>query len=105
MFCVPPLLLTAPDAAAGLLGYRTKRIDGARMNAATYGRAGVQFPGESGARFGEEFAERQAWPILRGVAQWIADRVERTSRGFEIRGTTGAHEQHRNIDNDAMVNM
>jgi len=139
MFCVPPLLLTAPDAAAGLLGYRTKRIDGARMNAATYGRAGLQFPWESGARFGdestplsaegvvheehaglsvalafarfvhatgdEEFAERQAWPILRGVAQWIADRVERTSRGFEIRGTTGADEQHRNIDNDAMVNM
>jgi trehalose/maltose hydrolase-like predicted phosphorylase len=139
MFCVPPLLLTAPEAVRGLLGYRTKRLEAARMNAAMYGRLGLQFPWESGAVFGEEttplsaegvvyeehaglsialafarfvhatgdeeFARQQAWPVLRGVAQWVASRVEETGRGFEIRGTTGADEQHRNIDNDAMVNM
>jgi hypothetical protein len=139
MFCVPPLLLTDPQIARGLLGYRTKRIEGARMNAALYGRLGLQFPWESGSRSGEEttplsapgvvyeehaglsialafarfvhatgdeeFAREQAWPVVRGVADWVISRVEQTPRGFEIRGTTGADEQHANVDNDAMVNM
>jgi trehalose/maltose hydrolase-like predicted phosphorylase len=53
-FAVPALLLTQPDAARTLLGYRRSRLGGARSNAEAQGYAGAQFPWESGPRTGQE---------------------------------------------------
>jgi trehalose/maltose hydrolase-like predicted phosphorylase len=53
-FAVPTLLLTQPDAARTLLGYRRSRLAGARSNAEAQGYAGAQFPWESGPRTGQE---------------------------------------------------
>jgi trehalose/maltose hydrolase-like predicted phosphorylase len=53
-FAVPALLLTQPDAARALLGYRSSRLGGARSNAEAQGYAGAQFPWESGPRTGQE---------------------------------------------------
>jgi len=53
-FAVPALLLSQPDAARALLGYRRSRLDGARSNAEAQGYAGAQFPWESGPRTGQE---------------------------------------------------
>lgn len=63
-FSVPPLSLLAPAAAASLLGFRSRTLPAARMNARIHGRAGVQFPWEAGASRGEEAAPgpgRAAW--------------------------------------------
>lgn len=53
-FAVPPLSLMQPDAARAMLDYRTRCLPAARMNARMQGRAGIQFPWESGPRAGEE---------------------------------------------------
>jgi trehalose/maltose hydrolase-like predicted phosphorylase len=55
-FAVPPLILTNPSAARGLLCYRSHRIQAATRNAAMAGYRGVQFPWESSPRLGEESA-------------------------------------------------
>lgn len=53
-----------------------------------------------------EFARERAWPVLRGVADWVVSRAIKTSRGFEIRFTLGPAEGRRTpVDNDAYVNM
>lgn len=55
---------------------------------------------------GDEWMLReQAWPVLRGVAEWICSRVERTERGYEIRQTMGIAERKEPQDNVAYVNM
>jgi hypothetical protein len=46
-----------------------------------------------------------AWPILRGVAEWICDRVELTDRGYEIRRSMGIAEREEPTDNAVFVNM
>ena len=43
-FAVPPLLLTDPDAARAMLGYRIDRLEGAQQNAAANGYRGAQYP-------------------------------------------------------------
>jgi hypothetical protein len=43
-------------------------------------------------------------PIVRGVADWLRSRLERTSRGFEIRSVRGPAEAFDPIDNNAWVN-
>ena len=43
-------------------------------------------------------------PIVRGVADWLRSRIERTSRGFEIRSVRGPAEAYDAIDNNAWVN-
>jgi trehalose/maltose hydrolase-like predicted phosphorylase len=53
----------------------------------------------------EWFLRDQAWPVLRGVAEWICSRVERTERGYEIRRTMGIAERKEPEDNVAYVNM
>jgi hypothetical protein len=55
-FAVPPLLLTDPDAARALLGYRIDRLEGAQQTAAANGYRGAQFPWESGPLTGHEAA-------------------------------------------------
>lgn len=51
------------------------------------------------------FLQQQAWPVLEGVATWIASRVIETGRGYELRQVTGIAEHPRPVDNNAYVNM
>lgn len=53
----------------------------------------------------EEFMLEQAWPALRGVAQWIESRVQETPRGYEIRNITGVAEEVHNIHNNSFTNI
>jgi hypothetical protein len=55
-FAVPPLLLTHPEAAKGLLRYRGSRLPAARANAALTSYQGAQFPWESSLTHGHEAA-------------------------------------------------
>jgi protein-glucosylgalactosylhydroxylysine glucosidase len=68
-FCVPPLLLSQPDAARTLLEYRTQTLRAARSNAKLNGRQGLQFPWETGPLHGEESAPGE------GRASWHEDHV------------------------------
>src|SRR5215469_10261543 len=53
-FAMPPLLLTHPEAALGLLHYRSTRLPAAIANAALTGYRGAQYPWESSLHFGHE---------------------------------------------------
>ncbi|MEN3305210.1 MAG: hypothetical protein V7603_1412 [Micromonosporaceae bacterium] len=53
-FAIPPLLLTHPEAALGLLRYRGSRLPAARANATLTGYNGAQYPWESSLRHGHE---------------------------------------------------
>jgi hypothetical protein len=55
-FAIPPLLLTHPDAACGLLRYRWSRLPAARANAVVAGYPGAKYPWESSLRHGHEAA-------------------------------------------------
>lgn len=68
-FAVPALCLIQPDAAAALLDYRIRFLDGAQRNARLFGRKGLQFPWESAPGTGEEAAP------LPGSASWHEDHV------------------------------
>jgi trehalose/maltose hydrolase-like predicted phosphorylase len=68
-FLVPVLSLVQPHAAAALLEYRFRSLDGAHHNARTHGLRGLQFPWESTPSTGEEAAP------LPGTAAWHEDHV------------------------------
>lgn len=51
------------------------------------------------------FLREQAWPVLAGVADWIASRVTKTDRGYEIRASMGIAERTQPINNGAYMNM
>jgi trehalose/maltose hydrolase-like predicted phosphorylase len=51
----------------------------------------------------EDFLREYAWPIVRGIADWIVSRCTRTERGYEVRN--GAiNEQYGNTHNEPPVN-
>ena len=52
-----------------------------------------------------EFLREKAWPILSGVADWIASRVTHSERGCEIRADMGIAERETEADNAAFTNM
>jgi hypothetical protein len=52
-----------------------------------------------------EFAREHAWPVLKGVADWIVSRVTPTTRGYEIRRSMGIAERDQPADNQAFTNM
>ena len=53
-----------------------------------------------------DFLRERAWPVLEGVAEWIASRVRKTDRGFEIQRIIGiAEKREEPIDNAAYVNI
>ena len=52
-----------------------------------------------------EFDRVHAWPVLKGVADWIESRVVSTERGYEILRATGIAERKKTSDNSAYVNM
>ena len=68
-FCVPPLVLSQPEAARALLRYRSESIRAARSNAKLNGRQGLQFPWESGPTNGEEASPGS------GQGAWHEDHV------------------------------
>jgi trehalose/maltose hydrolase-like predicted phosphorylase len=51
------------------------------------------------------FRKERAWPVIRGVAQWIESRVEKTSRGYEILHVTGIDEETDDVMNDSYTNI
>lgn len=53
----------------------------------------------------EDFLRDDVWPVLSGVASWIASRVVETARGIEIRACMGIAEQSDPVDNNAYMNM
>jgi trehalose/maltose hydrolase-like predicted phosphorylase len=53
----------------------------------------------------QDFLREQAWPIIRGVANWLGSRVCESERGVEIRETVGIAEENGPVDNNAYVNM
>jgi protein-glucosylgalactosylhydroxylysine glucosidase len=55
-FALPPLLLTHPEAAYGLLRFRASRLPDAIANASISGSPGAKYPWESGLHYGHESA-------------------------------------------------
>jgi protein-glucosylgalactosylhydroxylysine glucosidase len=53
----------------------------------------------------EVFLRERAWPIVKGVAEWIESRVTKTKRGYEILFVTGIDEGTDNINNDSFTNI
>ena len=53
----------------------------------------------------EDYMREKAWPVLEGVANWIASRVVESGRGYEIKEVIGVAEQTEPVDNNAYVNM
>ena len=49
------------------------------------------------------FLREKAWPILSGVADWIASRVTHSDRGYEIRAAMGIAERETEADNAAFT--
>lgn len=47
----------------------------------------------------------KAWPVLSGVADWIASRVHKTPEGYEVRASMGIAERQKPVDNAAFTNM
>lgn len=136
-FSVPPITLLQPDAAEALLQYRLRCLEGARSNAQSFGRGGLQFPWESAPTTGHEaspspgtaawhedhvsldvalafaqyaqitgdrnFLSDKAWPVLRGVSDWLVSRTQKSRRGYEIRRSMGIAERKTESDNEAFT--
>jgi len=136
-FSIPPLILLQPEAAQALLEYRARNLEGARSNAQTFGRRGLQFPWEAAPLSGQEaapspgtaawhedhvsldvalafmryvqatgdgnFLRDKAWPVVSGVADWIASRAHHGRSGWEIRRSMGIAERKRECDNEAFT--
>lgn len=52
-----------------------------------------------------EFLREKAWPVLSGVADWLATRVKRLREGYAIRASMGIAEREQPVDNAAYTNM
>jgi len=52
-----------------------------------------------------EYARTVAWPVLRGVADWIESRVVETRRGYEILRVTGVAEKEKPENNSSFLNL
>jgi protein-glucosylgalactosylhydroxylysine glucosidase len=57
-FALPPLVLTDPDAARAILGFRSRTLPAARMNAALHGDPGLLYPWEADSDRGDEAVPR-----------------------------------------------
>ena len=53
----------------------------------------------------EVFLKERAWPVVKGVAEWIVSRVEKTHRGYEMLFVTGIDEGSDNVNNDSFTNI
>ncbi len=53
----------------------------------------------------KSFIIEKAWPVMRGVAEWIESRCEKTERGYEILHVTGIEEGDDDVPNDSYTNI
>ena len=53
----------------------------------------------------EDFLRERAWPVLQGVAEFLASRVTKTDRGYEIQQVMGIAERKKPSNNVAYMNM
>lgn len=53
----------------------------------------------------DNFLRDSAWPVLQGIADWIASRGVKTDRGFEIRNVMGVDESLANVSNGSHMNI
>ncbi|CAN7619949.1 hypothetical protein LJR164_004587 [Phenylobacterium sp. LjRoot164] len=68
-FCLPLITLIQPEAARSLLAFRYRTLESAENNARVHGRAGAQYPWQSGPVNGQESGP------LPGRASWYEDHV------------------------------
>lgn len=57
----------------------------------------------SAATGDERFMREKAWPVLEGVAEWVASRTIPTGRGDEIKASMGIAERVESCDNPAFA--
>jgi trehalose/maltose hydrolase-like predicted phosphorylase len=65
----------------------------------------LAFDGFARVHGDEIFIRERAWPILKGVCEWIESRVVKTDRGYEIHHITGIDEEHDDVNNDSYSNL
>jgi trehalose/maltose hydrolase-like predicted phosphorylase len=53
----------------------------------------------------DDYLRETAWPVLEGVANWVASRAVKAERGYEIKRVIGVAEQTDPVDNNAYMNM
>ena len=99
--------LQFPWAASAVHGEEVIRLSKARVIFEQHVNMAVAF---AFARYchatgDQEYLRDHAWPVLSGVAEWIASRGVDTERGFEIHECLGIAEQDLPLDNQAYVNM
>lgn len=68
-FCLPLITLIQPEAARSLLAFRYRTLESAENNARARGRAGAQYPWQSGPVNGQESGP------LPGKASWYEEHV------------------------------
>ncbi len=65
----------------------------------------LAFDGYARVSGDEGYIREQVWPVMRGVAEWIESRVEKTARGYEILHITGIDEEIDDVNNDSYSNL
>ncbi len=65
----------------------------------------LAFDGFARVHGDEIFIKERAWPVLKGVCEWIESRVIKTDRGYEIHHITGIDEEHADVNNDSYSNL
>ncbi len=65
----------------------------------------LAFDGYARVSGDEGYIRERVWPIMRGVAEWIESRVEKTERGYEILHITGIDEEIDDVNNDSYSNL
>lgn len=50
------------------------------------------------------FTKESAWPVISNIAEWLASRVVKTERGYEILHVTGIDEGASYVDNNSWTN-
>jgi protein-glucosylgalactosylhydroxylysine glucosidase len=96
-----------PWAASAVHGEEVIRLSKARVIFEQHVNMAVAFAFARycHATLDDEYLRDHAWPVLSGVARWIASRGVDTARGFEIHECLGVAEQEMPVDNHAYVNM
>lgn len=65
----------------------------------------LAFDGYARVHGDEFFIKERAWPVIKGVCEWVESRVEKTDRGYEILHITGIDEETDNVNNDSYSNI
>jgi trehalose/maltose hydrolase-like predicted phosphorylase len=85
--------LGTSDEASPLAGDASRFEDHVSVDVALAFARYVHVTGDDG------FLREEAWPVLQGVSDWLATRLERTRRGWEWRRSMGVAERPEPSDN------